>query len=711
MIEKDKIHNLFQSQSPSKKEISSKRTPSNYLKSSNNKQKDFNNSNLSKINNFNRPEKNIFSSNNSNYFNYGNNNITYMNNNQLFTAIKERVKENNKGRKNSNISNSILIQEKNSGNNGSIAISTSKSKNRNNILKKSIKKNDKSQNYEENIKNQFENSFKEEQIDKNNDINLDNINNSKKGNIIMPYEKSFNKSINNNYKNNYNINDNNKENNENNGLNQNNKSQYNKTLDISNLENKAYKQRNLSCNLRKKKKIKITNLKYAQNISSDKDQIILLENGLGVNDCFLNSIIQVLFHLEEFKNKLFQLNILQDQNNPIFQLYTIFCKYESLSKLHTLETLNAASLRKSLHYKFGNYEKGKFGDPMETISEILELIHNDYFNGNINLNKNSNINCENELCPSHSNFLINLKEIKYCPNCKAKNVQMYNKDCFMYDVLSYEILSLVENENFNDYKYTLFQKLKKLGQSFGDNKQKLEKCNCKEINTTKRLFLYHKFSPYLIINITWDSDFPKMSDICKIYGLIPIFANNKNLFSFDFENNKKKEKDLVTNYYLCSMILFGQNHYTCFFYNKVVDMWSFVNDDKKKNFNTYNELIKFLILRRSIPVGIIFYYINNFNVNINEKCLLNEEEFNVLYKKSLENDKRDIEERENKKLGKDMNSENNISFENEKDIKTNKNYSYRTIEKNNENFNISIIHKEGLGTEKIIKIKRSKKSL
>ena len=46
---------------------------------------------------------------------------------------------------------------------------------------------------------------------------------------------------------------------------------------------------------------------------------------------------------------------------------------------------------------------------------------------------------------------------------------------------------------------------------------------------------------------------------------------------------KKTEKDLVTNYYLSSMILYGQNHYTCLFYNKIIDKWSFVDDNNKKN--------------------------------------------------------------------------------------------------------------------------------
>ena len=53
------------------------------------------------------------------------------------------------------------------------------------------------------------------------------------------------------------------------------------------------------------------------------------------------------------------------------------------------------------------------------------------------------------------------------------------------------------------------------------------------------------YSPYLIINITWDTDFPKMGDICKIYGLIPIVDDNRKLFGIDLEKGKKTEKDLM----------------------------------------------------------------------------------------------------------------------------------------------------------------------
>ena len=478
-------------------------------------------------------------------------------------------------------------------------------------------------------------------------------------------------------------------------------------IDLENYINKKndineekIKNRNLSCKVKKKKKISISSFDYAPDSSREKDDIILFENGIGVNDCFLNSIIQILFHLEEFKNKLIKLKISEDPKNPIFQLYVIFKNYRSLLKVNSNDFLNASLLRESLHHIFKTYQKGKCGDPMETISEILELIHNQYFQDSIS---NNNF-CKNELCPSHSNFLINLKEIQYCPNCNAKKIQLDDKDCFMYDVLSYEILSLVKNESLCEYKNSLFIKLKKLNQSFGDNKQRLETCKCKEINTIKRLYLYNNFSPYLIINITWDTDFPKMEDICKIYGLIPINDINRNLFEIDFENGKKNEKDLITNYYLTGMILYGQNHYTCVFYNKTIDKWSFVDDENKKSFETYHELIIFLINRRAIPVGIIFYSIKYFNVENIGKFSLNDEEFEKIYLKGLENDKRDFEEKEGK-------IQNNINTKKEKtknnNVKQIKKEDIKIFGNNKHNAHLD----DEISGEEVIKIKRNKKKV
>ena len=422
--------------------------------------------------------------------------------------------------------------------------------------------------------------------------------------------------------------------------------------------------RNNSCiDLRptKRKKLSVTCLKFAKNVSKDNDGIILFENGYGVNNCFLNAIVQVLYHLEEFRYKLMAIKIKKEITDPVFQLYTIFNNYESLSKLNTIEMLNSAYLRKALHHKFGTYPKGKFGDPIETITELLELIHKEYFETD-KKGKTPNNFCTNSMCPSHSNFLLYLKEIQFCPICSAVSTQKYDKDCFMFQIASSELLSLLQEdeENFSNYKYSLFKKAKYITQNIAQkDKRRLDNCTCKIVSTRKKLFLYKQFSPFLIINMTWDSDFPFLTDICKIYGLIPVIDKNSYIFELDLEKNKKKKEELQSNYYLSSMILFGQRHYTCFFYNQEIKMWSFCDDEKKRNFKTYHELITYLIGRRSFPVGLIYNSVNIFLNESEEKYLLNEEEYKELYKNCL---KEELGENESN-LKSNKEEKNNINRE------------------------------------------------
>ena len=108
------------------------------------------------------------------------------------------------------------------------------------------------------------------------------------------------------------------------------------------------------------------------------------------------------------------------------------------------------------------------------------------------------------------------------------------------------------------------------------------------------------------------------------------------------------------------MILFGQRHYTCFFYNQEIKMWSFADDDKKKNFKTYHELITHLISRRSFPVGLIYTSVNIFLNEREEKYSLNEEQYLELYKNCQMEEQVDNEENVECNKG-DKNTNNNIN--------------------------------------------------
>ena len=108
--------------------------------------------------------------------------------------------------------------------------------------------------------------------------------------------------------------------------------------------------------------------------------------------------------------------------------------------------------------------------------------------------------------------------------------------------------------------------------------------------------------------------------------------------------------------------------------------------------NDFRESLAKLINESNIPVGIIFYHLNDFNQENKEKLLLNEEEFNALYKKSLENDQRDSEDKQK------MEKDNNTLL---KQLSRQQNHQ--------QNNNYIDNDTESLGTEKIVKIKRNKK--
>ena len=101
-------------------------------------------------------------------------------------------------------------------------------------------------------------------------------------------------------------------------------------------------------------------------------------------------------------------------------------------------------------------------------------------------------------------------------------------------------------------------------------------------------------------------------------------------------------------------------------------------------------MINYLIIRRSIPVGIFFYHKNIYDVDVDnaDKFKLNEEEFEKLYQKSIANDKRDLEENKNEEMMNNQNYINNVKNNN-------------IINENNANN----IDKD----EEVIKIKRKKK--
>ena len=175
-------------------------------------------------------------------------------------------------------------------------------------------------------------------------------------------------------------------------------------------------------------------------------EFIPFENREYENNCFINVVVQLLFHSEEFKNNFLKLKITFSQNNPLFYLQSLFKDYKSLLYSNSVTKLETNYLRKTLILLYNNYFEGAFCDSIEILNHIFNMIHsyctiNDYSKENDSL-------CE-PLCASHKSFGIKLKEIIFCQNCKKKRIINYDNNYFAYEIFCFEIIDYISGKKLD----------------------------------------------------------------------------------------------------------------------------------------------------------------------------------------------------------------------------------------------------------------------
>ena len=122
-----------------------------------------------------------------------------------------------------------------------------------------------------------------------------------------------------------------------------------------------------------------------------------------------------------------------------------------------------------------------------------------------------------------------------------------------------------------------------------------------------------------------------MTDICKMYNLIPLLDSNSNLFTLENENKLK------SNYYLYGIILFYNGHYTCSLNTN--NKWYFIDDTNFKEFLSYKDLILDLIKNHYHPI-ILFYSKNMKYPGEDKNEVFHSEEYKNIYKFCFDFDRR-----------------------------------------------------------------------
>lgn len=372
----------------------------------------------------------------------------------------------------------------------------------------------------------------------------------------------------------------------------------------------------------------------------DNDNIVIpLINREKENNCFLNVEIQTLFHLNDFRNECIKTmdtlkkNKVANEFGNILKLYKNEQQKNKNNKDKIEPVISVKDLKNYLNEIYNCFRVGESGDPMETMGYILDQIHLEYCK-NSRINEKTIKDCG---CISHKYFFLQLAEKLLCPNCGKKKIQLFDKNCFIFNVLISEITNKLKGKNFDTYKLKLFNKIKEQNEIYeNENSIRISGCNC----NPKKILLYKKEielialrNDYLVINLTWGEEFPSLLEILSLYGLISVSDNINKLFTTNKSND---------TFYLKSIILYGIYHYICAIYISEENRWAVIDDKTIKYINNYSGLIDSLLRNRLMPVGLI--YSKNIRNKIKEseikKSIINKDDYIKFYQFCKEVDKK-----------------------------------------------------------------------
>ncbi|XP_039678447.1 inactive ubiquitin carboxyl-terminal hydrolase 53 isoform X1 [Perca fluviatilis] len=280
-----------------------------------------------------------------------------------------------------------------------------------------------------------------------------------------------------------------------------------------------------------------------------------LLNEPGQNSCFLNSAVQVLWHLDIFRRSLRQLpgHFCLGESCIFCALKGIFSQFQ-----HSRErALPSDNLRHALAETFKDEQRFQLGfmdDAAECFENILERIH-------LHIVPEETDACTSKSCITHQKFAMSLYEQSVCRSCGASS------DPLPFTELVHYVSTTALCQQTLQGRDESFGELLQAASTIGD----LRNCpsNCGQKIRIRRVLMN---SPEIVtIGFVWDSD---QSDLTEdvIRSLGPHLSLSALFYRVTDEHAKKGELLLV------GMICYSSRHYCAFAFHTKSSKWVFFDD-------------------------------------------------------------------------------------------------------------------------------------
>ncbi|KAJ7987787.1 hypothetical protein DPEC_G00330130 [Dallia pectoralis] len=288
-----------------------------------------------------------------------------------------------------------------------------------------------------------------------------------------------------------------------------------------------------------------------------------LSNEPGQNSCFLNSALQVLWHLDIFRRSFRQLT-----SHKCMEDSCIFCALKSIFaqfQFSSERVLPSDVLRSALAKTFQDEQRFQLGimdDAAECFENLLMRIH-----FHISAETREDI-CTAKHCIPHQKFAMTLFEQCVCNSCGATSdplpfVQMVHY--ISTTSLCNQAVRMLECRE----KPTpdMFGELLRNASNMGD----LRNCpsNCGEVLRIHRVLMN---SPEIVsIGLVWDSDHSDLAeDVIHSLGTC--------LRLGDLFYRVTEERARQAELYLVGMVCYYGKHYSTFFFQTKIRKWMYFDD-------------------------------------------------------------------------------------------------------------------------------------
>ncbi|XP_053270334.1 inactive ubiquitin carboxyl-terminal hydrolase 54 [Pleuronectes platessa] len=289
-----------------------------------------------------------------------------------------------------------------------------------------------------------------------------------------------------------------------------------------------------------------------------------LSNEPGQNSCFLNSALQVLWHLDIFRRSFRQLTTHKCmEDSCIFcALKSIFAQFQFSSE----RVLPSDALRSALAKTFQDEQRFQLGimdDAAECFENLLMRIH-----FHISAESREDI-CTAKHCIPHQKFAMTLFEQCVCNSCGATSDPLP----FIQMVHYISTTSLCSNQAVRMLECRekatpdMFGELLRNASNMGD----LRNCpsNCGEVLRIRRVLMN---SPEIVsIGLVWDSDHSDLAeDVIHSLGTC--------LRLGDLFYRVTEERARQAELYLVGMVCYYGKHYSTFFFQTKIRKWMYFDD-------------------------------------------------------------------------------------------------------------------------------------